>query len=869
MKAKKVTSYKKVPIYQCKNKYFAEVDNENVIKDSIEEVKDEVDKIFNDNASNEHAQLTQADFSEDSKKIKFNNNIVFIGRFEDTDKFGPFGISKDSICTISKVGNDKLHINYKGINFIATKSGSAGITYTKFIKNKDNLFTVISDNDQNFSEKPYIVYKLGKVNGKTELSLVNTNDGDELEEKNILKAFAKEKDAMDYMDKLKKKYPDKYFWEDYLNNFSQAYKVADLPFTFLKRKQMGVYTIFDCDDCQIKIKTDTLDKNNSLVKVKNFSEDLYNAKLGNTWLVDNGDYIGFEDNNKPKVALPLQDLMKKCSQMKDVSLDNIEYVKVANFADNDNWQDKFVSNLNVEIDKQGLGDKLTVTIDNTGNIVLANVETEDELVITDETEPSEYQKFLTDNGLVLDENNIENFSQINFGLGNWLEKMAVKGLKNIASKGQQKALMAVYLGYAQNRYEQALNAIQAAIDVAPTGIVQGHLRRMLLNGEMPKGLSKFTNCPSYKGLEEYKQVIEKVAGKLNNDAAVQAYKNAKDLDDKMQEMIKQGKELANDANKENVENKSDVKDLGQETSKAINEYMQELAEFKKNDKFNKVFNGDKLRNAFIKEAKKVGWSKEDAETTFESNDAKSTVMKLRVMTNNGNGNNKKLNELYKKLSNALSAAEKAKGTVDKKEDKETREDKPEMVNSSYKGFSEELNNITSQFTTEFFAEKVRDSEFGICYQDKFGSLWSADPDTNKDATLLWQSKDGKEVPTTDNSDDAIMDESEMDDTLGMESEEDNGGDDDFDFGDEESSEESGDDLDFGDEESEESDDLGFSEDEDEDFDFGDEESEGEDEFDFEDEETEESTTEGNPDMQKALDVLNSMYDKLYELAKNK
>lgn len=219
-----------------------------------------------------------------------------------------------------------------------------------------------------------------------------------------------------------------------------------------------------------------------------------------------------------------------------------------------------------------------------------------------------------------------------------------------------------------------------------------------------------------------------------------------------------------------------------------------------------------------------------------------------------------------------------------------------------------------------FAEEgwVKDPDAGRVYQDKFGSLWSSN---KPDATIVKESADGKDDPrnfkkdTDVESNDATMDEGEMNDALGMEDtggdndlgldsdmdlgddsdlglENDNdlgldsglgeeGGDTDMDLSDDELFSEDSDDLDFDldlDEENSSDDDLDFNLDDDDsnsnddsnddlfgDDLFGDDsttEESGDDSFDGMSLDSDNGSTVPKESLDKALDIISNLADKI-------
>lgn len=230
-----------------------------------------------------------------------------------------------------------------------------------------------------------------------------------------------------------------------------------------------------------------------------------------------------------------------------------------------------------------------------------------------------------------------------------------------------------------------------------------------------------------------------------------------------------------------------------------------------------------------------------------------------------------------------------------KKDKKTPKGKDKWIKemksmgfSEFTSFSDILNNMTSKMVTNFDAHQVKDSDYGIVWEDKFGSLWSENPDENGDADLLWESKEGKEQPTesvTEESDNTMSDD-EMDDSLGMESDEEENSDNDLDMdmdsdseddlsldddtdleSDDNESESESDDLDFSEDDDldldldSEDDDLSLDDESDEDLDLDDNE---EDSLDLDDNENSDTTENKDSDMSKALDVIQSMYNKLID-----
>lgn len=211
------------------------------------------------------------------------------------------------------------------------------------------------------------------------------------------------------------------------------------------------------------------------------------------------------------------------------------------------------------------------------------------------------------------------------------------------------------------------------------------------------------------------------------------------------------------------------------------------------------------------------------------------------------------------------------------------------TNESGFDFSDSISKVFSEKVTNFDAHKVKDSEFGIVYEDKFGSLWSDDPDTNSNADILWESADGKEEPTTEDKTDEDENENanseSAGDELGEGSEEEGEGRDELDL---DSDSESGDDeldldSDTGDESSEDElfsedndgsgDELDLdSDEEDLDLDLDSEDNDDELDLDTDDNEDEnnteetEKTSEGE-NLSKALDVIQSMYQVLAEKIK--
>jgi len=79
------------------------------------------------------------------------------------------------------------------------------------------------------------------------------------------------------------------------NKINRTWKIGNLPFIFTSRKQIGDYTIFDNgDSCQLKIRTDRLGKNTSLVSEQTFSEqDTNNDEI----LEEIQDYIDSSNKN--------------------------------------------------------------------------------------------------------------------------------------------------------------------------------------------------------------------------------------------------------------------------------------------------------------------------------------------------------------------------------------------------------------------------------------------------------------------------------------------------------------------------------------------------------------------------------------------
>ena len=247
----------------------------------------------------------------------------------------------------------------------------------------------------------------------------------------------------------------------------------------------------------------------------------------------------------------------------------------------------------------------------------------------------------------------------------------------------------------------------------------------------------------------------------------------------------------------------------------------------------------------------------------------------------------RLSEALTKLKVAENVAEEVAKYVTDNDSSDKKEDESSPLDN----FSEVISKVFSEKVTNFDAHKVKDSEFGIVYEDKFGSLWSDDPDTNSNADILWESADGKEEPTTedktDEDENENTDSESAGDELGEGSEEEGEGGDELDLdSDSDTDDESGDDeLDL---DSDTSEDELFSESNDElDLDSEDNDDEldldSDDELDLDSEDNEldldtddnedennteekEKTSEGE-NLSKALDVIQSMYQVLAEKIK--
>lgn len=158
----------------------------------------------------------------------------------------------------------------------------------------------------------------------------------------------------------------------------------------------------------------------------------------------------------------------------------------------------------------------------------------------------------------------------------------------------------------------------------------------------------------------------------------------------------------------------------------------------------------------------------------------------------------KLKAKYREYADAL--AKKKPGRQPKKYENWKKENNFSEV----KSFSDIMNDFLGKRVMFFDAHKVKDSDFGIAYEDKFGSLWSENPDESPDAEMLWESKEGHEDPVKESlADKSLNTEEDENEALGL-GDDDNadteGGNDDLgDLG--------GDDLDLG-----EDDDLGGDED---------------------------------------------------------
>ena len=818
----------------------------------------------------------------------------------------------------------------------------------------------------------------------------------------------------------------------------KTYKIGELPFVFTSRKQIGDFTIFDNGGgCTIKIKTDELNRHQSIV------QDTYFSKLSN---------------------------------------DEVIMSKVKNFSAED-----FVTKLQDEFSKQGLGEKLCATVDNTGAIVISNIETEEELVIENGNEEviENFLKFIIENGLEVNKENITNFSEIlNFGIiSNAIDKATgVKLGHKIGSDSMQDKISAYkiitplvpQLGNARaeiatffktdaakalvgsklqndlkhlfetysNMYDK-LKAIQTEKFTDPKfkkalnnyntyAKVDTKLELATKTSEKEKNIDtaeKFDNdkrnflmkCkkdPKYKESEEGKAELQKLmARKKAGNFSVKNFDDKQDEKDKATEnfkdkvaMILNDQKLkfnavfeANkdvvlkgryakfkktlDNNLAKIEKRIDTIMAKHDipTAKQLEEKAKQIAEAikKKNEELDKMFGelsegvvdgAEELKKIapdynFTEEIqklaarysetkdedvakklyaklidtnipedkaksiiKKLGKSSDEKEKENNS-DSELTIEKFKEVTglnlNNTDKNKAILSSLAKNDTEAVNRVKellKSKYNDDKKVEeimeklvgkKNTEDKNDEGIDfSEIRSFSDLLYEITSKMVTNFDAHKVQDSEFGVCYEDKFGSLHSTDPDKDPNSKLLWESKDGKEEPTESLEEESIMDEDEMDGALGMESDDsgESGGDnldlgggsnegDDLDLGDD------SDDLDLGDEsesdsDSEESDDLDFSEDSDDldldmnmdlddeesdddlDLDLNDTEGESDDldldlgnepesESESEDKAEPESETEtakhaikeSNESLRMALETIDNMYNKLADKIK--
>ena len=673
---------------------------------------------------------------------------------------------------------------------------------------------------------------------------------------------------------------------------NDGYKLGNLPTTFRTRKLQGKYTVFKDDDEKfiLYIDTDFLNKNSSIIKDKediNMSEDnkLFNIlseKIGDredvTITLDNtGAIVLAKPDTQEEVVIEAEQLPIIESVFEFLTENNVNFSLFDHIGKGSLENRKNALKVLTPV-LPALRNFLKETTDFLSNSTI--VENKKYKSTLEKLARSykdiftkikdKFDKYLNDpevkRALKVEQDILKKYHNKKSANTDDLRKRYKELSKN--PEGHEKELADIKHQLNLSEKTNFDDSIEAVTEKALTENLAFQIARLEMFKKTFEPLSKTRWGNITNGFKKSFDKIENIIKNIPIDEElIDKYKD--DLKKPVEDSLK---ELA----------------LEEENEKAAaDKAAQEKAEKEANQTFDKIKEYaqgflDVLGDEAKAKLKKAG---------FEFSSAKGLI---KAMTEAKKGNEQAMKALRGWVANNIKDDPELITKITKymKENKDVEDipdKKSEEKNEKVTDLDFSVKTITDKYVTSFDAHQVKDSEFGITWEDKFGSQWSSNPDEDPDAKLIWESADGKEQPT----DEPKVDEKETEegdlggdeggeDDLDLGGDEDLGGDDDLDLGDDSEGE---DDLDLG--EDEESSDESFSEDDDLDLDLeddsdsddldldlGDDLSEDDDlDMDLEDDSNlgeeldEESQESDSENLSKALDVIHDMYNKMVDKIK--